>query len=191
MGTNDADYVYNLGGKRNDIVGIYEMMIRKDGENRSAVLSKDNRYRYRLERRWDEGAPVVFVMLNPSTADGFTDDQTIAKCRRFAQRWNRPAFVVVNLYALRSTDPHALTYESDPIGPENNFYIREAAYEAIRGGSKVVCAWGTKFLGTRDRDVTNMLRAWNVDLWSLAITKNGHPGHPLYLRGNAELKPYE
>jgi hypothetical protein len=50
-------------------------------------LSDCGTYRYELWRRWAEGPHVLFVMLNPSTADAVTDDATIRKCIGYAKRW--------------------------------------------------------------------------------------------------------
>ena len=65
----------------------------------SAVISDCQRYRYWLER--DRGErPLVFVMLNPSTADAEVDDPTIRRCRRFASDNGYTGIIVVNLYAF-------------------------------------------------------------------------------------------
>ncbi|MFM7320548.1 MAG: DUF1643 domain-containing protein, partial [Armatimonadota bacterium] len=77
-----------------------------------ATLSECGRYRYRLERRWsgepDDGDAVVFVGLNPSTADAGSDDPTLRRCVGFARAWGFPAVVLVNGFALRAADPRAL-----------------------------------------------------------------------------------
>jgi len=73
---------------------------------RSAVISKCGRYRYLLTRKWGKRTDfATFVMLNPSTADGFRDDATIRKCIGFAKRWGFDGIQVVNLFAWRSRDP--------------------------------------------------------------------------------------
>ena len=52
-----------------------------------AILSDDRVYRYMLERTWDcRKERVLFVMLNPSTADEKEDDPTITRCLGFATR---------------------------------------------------------------------------------------------------------
>ena len=71
-----------------------------DGVLRSAYISADLQYRYRLERTWNlECGWVLFVMLNPSRADGLKDDHTITKCMHFARDWGYGGLVVANLFA--------------------------------------------------------------------------------------------
>jgi len=65
----------------------------------SAVFSRDGRYRYALRRVWDDGKPaVLFVGLNPSTADAHRDDATIRRCTRFARDWGFGQLLVGNLF---------------------------------------------------------------------------------------------
>lgn len=69
-----------------------------------AELSPCGTYRYTLTRQFrpNAPAPMVFVMLNPSTADASQDDPTIRRCLGFADREGYGAILVVNLYALRA-----------------------------------------------------------------------------------------
>lgn len=89
----------------------------------SAVLSDDGQYRCQLERTWGFGDAVTFVMLNPSTADARKDDPTIRRCLSYARSWGYDGIRVVNLYALRSSDPKMLKTVADPVGPENDAWI--------------------------------------------------------------------
>lgn len=73
----------------------------------SARFSDCRRYRYTLTRRFADGPTVAFIGLNPSTADEHADDPTIRRCLGFAKRWGYGELVMLNLYALRSTDPPA------------------------------------------------------------------------------------
>lgn len=155
-----------------------------------ATFSPCGAYRYRLWRRWAEGAPLVFVMLNPSTADAERNDPTVERCQRRAVRMGFPAVEVVNLFALRSTDPAALSLADDPIGPGSDAAILEAA----RGAGMVVCAWGTttvKRFEWRAGAVAAMLRAdEGLALYALGTTKSGAPRHPLYLPDSSSPKPW-
>jgi hypothetical protein len=84
--------------------------------DRGATLSDCGRYRYRLWRRWADGPTVLFVMLNPSTADADVDDPTIRRCIGFARSWGAGALEVVNLYAWRATQPAELKAAVGPVG---------------------------------------------------------------------------
>ena len=58
---------------------------------KDAVLSEDRKYRYLLSRNWDDTKPtVLFIGLNPSTADEKEDDPTINKCISYAKSWGNP-----------------------------------------------------------------------------------------------------
>ncbi len=88
-------------------------------------------YRYTLWRIWDEHKPrVLFVLLNPSTANAIQDDATLRRCIHFARSWSYGSLEIVNLFALRATNPIHLRQAADPIGPCNDLYIREAAARA-------------------------------------------------------------
>lgn len=145
----------------------------------------DGDYRYRLWREVDPRCKgrVVFVMLNPSTADGSTDDPTIRRCMGFAGRGGFGELVVVNLYALRATNPREILTAEAPVGPLNDDAI--CAESAV--GDLVVAAWGAPFhdrIAERARHVEQLL-ARTVDLHALGTTKHGHPRHPLYLPNSA------
>src|SRR6185503_3934300 len=82
---------------------------------------------------------VMFVMLNPSTADGSVDDPTIRRCVGFAKAWNYEAISVVNLFAFRATEPAALFAAGDSIhGPRNQEVIERTARDA----GLIIAAWG-------------------------------------------------
>ena len=71
---------------------------------KDAILSEDRKYRYILSRTWDETKPtVLFIGLNPSTADEKTDDPTIRKCINYAKCWGYGKILMANLFAFRNT----------------------------------------------------------------------------------------
>ncbi|MFJ8657505.1 DUF1643 domain-containing protein [Streptomyces rochei] len=155
----------------------------------AAVFDSSRReYRYLLTRIWDPAVPpVVYVMLNPSTADAMTDDATIRRCRSFAVREGAGGLVVVNLFALRSTDPRALTRHPEPVGPVNDAFIRRT----VTGAHRVIAAWGAAGIQNgRAEAVTGLLRARGVTVHCLGRTATGQPRHPLYLPATAGLEEY-
>lgn len=155
----------------------------------NAVLSVDGRYRYALMRRWGDGEPVAFVMLNPSTADASTDDPTIRRCVGFAKRWGYGQLLVVNLFAWRATDPKALSAADDPVGGENDGYLSAVACQSAR----VVAAWGAwlpPWPRDRAKRVVSLLREQGVDLYHLGLTAAGQPRHPLYLPKSTTPAPW-
>lgn len=153
-----------------------------------ATLSECGEYRYSLTRRWLDSPrrPMVFIGLNPSTADQWHDDPTIRRMLAFADRERAGGIIVVNLYALRATDPHALWKHPDPIGPGNTNAILRAA----RSGEPVVCCWGVNAGGLRAAAVVDDLGAMGAQLKCLGTTKDGHPRHPLYLKKTQPLETF-
>lgn len=161
------------------------------GKGGSAVLSECGTYRYRLERRIEScGNLVTFIMLNPSTADAEKDDPTIRRCMGFARSWGFARLIVVNLFALRATDPNALCDESefiDPTGPDNLAHIQRAKADS----SFAVVAWGAHPAAKHARPeiLAAALDPWRA-VMALGLTKDGSPRHPLYVRGDARPVPY-
>ncbi|GAS94388.1 uncharacterized protein RMCC_1354 [Mycolicibacterium canariasense] len=146
----------------------------------SAVISDCGTYRYRLTRIWDKSKPILaWVMLNPSTADASTDDPTIRRCIAFAKAWGFGGITVINLYALRATDPKQLWQHPDPIGPENDAEIAKVAADHRM---LIVIAWGSNATPGRAADVMRILA--NSHVVALGWTKSGQPRHPLYVRAD-------
>ncbi|MBM0065923.1 DUF1643 domain-containing protein [Alkalicoccobacillus gibsonii] len=147
-----------------------------------AILDPTGTYRYLLSRVWKNNTgKVVFVMLNPSTADGTEDDPTIRRCVGFAKYWGYGGLEVVNLFALRSTKPEHVFVHPEPVGTEND----AAILAAVHGTDLIVAAWGT--MGNRmqrDRAVLELLK--EKEVYCLATTRDGHPRHPLYVRREQE-----
>lgn len=145
---------------------------------KAAVLSEDRLYRYSLLRQWDDSKGIVlFIGLNPSTADENIDDPTIRRCIQSAVNWGYGGMRMINLFGYRSTDPKNLLSVEDPIGWENDDWIRRGILKSDR----IIAAWGTKG-GMKDRDKTVMDVIISLSLIEcLGVTKAGFPRHPLYL----------
>ncbi len=157
----------------------------------SAEISLCGTYRYRLTRTWAEGGKrVLFVMLNPSTADAEADDPTIRRCVRFALREGGDALEVVNLFAFRSTHPRDLLTAEDPVGPNNDAILAEA----LAAADLVIAGWGVALESTpRGRELLAARRPvlrrllQGVEVHALGLAASGAPRHPLYLRNEAPL----
>jgi hypothetical protein len=96
--------------------------------------------------------------------------------------------IVVNLFAYVSTDPKGLMQHSNPIGPENDAYIIQAAKES----DLFICAWGD--VGARFKrpgQVLAVLREHNIKLHCFGVNASGHPVHPLMLSYKQDAIPYE
>jgi hypothetical protein len=120
---------------------------------------------------------VLFVMINPSTADATKDDATIRKCVGFAKRWGMGSLEVVNLFAWRSKDVADLLAAADPVGPGNDAAISGAIVRA----QLVVAAWGPKkIVKQRAPAVLDLLSAHSV-VHAIRVADNGEPCHPLML----------
>lgn len=157
-------------------------------EPSGATISECGLYRYRLWRSWGPGDRVLFVMLNPSTADATADDPTIRKCVAFAKMWGFGGMDVANIFALRSTDPKALYSAPDPVGPLNDTALRILA----RICPRIVCAWGNHgALHGRGRKVAAMLAEEGATPLCFRLTKPGQPEHPLYQPYSRKPVPYE
>jgi hypothetical protein len=161
----------------------YEPVVMKGGPHSFAVFSEDMRYRYELVRHWDLSKPrVAFILLNPSTADEEVNDPTIRRCIGFTKAWGFGGVTIVNIFALRSTDPNALYKDPDPVGPVNDYYMEQT------GHIRIVVAWGNHGLYRGRGDVVlHMLR---MPAFAFGLTRAGQPNHPLYLPRSAEVRPY-
>ncbi len=147
----------------------------------SALFSECRTYRYALWRIWDESLDsVLFIGLNPSTADESNNDPTISRCINFAKAWGYGGLCMANLFAYRATEPRIMMLTDNPIGPENDQILFDLASKA----HVVVAAWGNhgSFKG---RSV--QISRWIQNLRCLGVNKSGEPAHPLYLKSSSEL----
>lgn len=153
----------------------------------TATISPCGRFRYSLGRTWAAGAPLVFVMLNPSTADADIDDPTIRRCAGFARSHGFGGINVVNLFAFRATKPKDLRAAGWPVGPDNDAHILQAA----RSAGAVCVAWGDNAAGLqRPLTVLQLLAGEGIQPQVLDVTARGIPRHPLMLSAACRLRPF-
>jgi hypothetical protein len=151
----------------------------------------DGPFRYHLWRKLSNvpvapARSVLFIMLNPSTADETQDDATIRRCLSFSLTWGYERVEVCNLFAFRATDPRQLLTAADPVGPKNDTRITESS----RRSSLIVAAWGALPMArVRACQVAKLLSA-TTPLVCLGLTKGGAPRHPLYVPRDARLTEF-
>lgn len=159
----------------------------------TAAFSPCRIWRYTLHRQWKDGEGIGFLMFNPSTADEMINDPTIRKCIGFAKRWGYGRLVILNLFAIRGTDPRIVRRVSDPVGPLNDYHI----LKSVTGCREVVCAWGCgghmkDETAKRPAAVIKMLQEKEpyMPLTCMGYSADGSPRHPLMLKYTTERIPY-
>jgi hypothetical protein len=151
-------------------------------ENNGADFSPCKNYRYRLWRIWDKNKSLImFIGLNPSTANETENDATIRRVIGFARSWGYGGVYMMNCWPYVATKPEDLKH--NPMSDEwNNNLITTTAFMC----QDVVFAWGNfkivKDMG-RDRELIEMFPRAKT----LGLNKNGSPKHPLYIAGNTQL----
>ena len=139
-----------------------------------AIFSECRKYRYALTRIWDETKPyAMFIGLTPSTADEIQDDPTVRRCITFAKSWGFGGVCMTNIFAYRATQPADMMAAADPVGPDNDMWLKKLADNA----AVIVAAWGNDgSFNNRSTEVISLFQ----DLKCLKLNKSGEPAHPLY-----------
>ena len=154
-----------------------------------AHFSRDKHYRYHLWRTWDAGNPkrVVFIGLNPSTANASHNDATVRRCVAFASgwtgRWRVGGFSLVNLYAFCTHDPAQLCKTTNPQGSANGAWLRKICFQ--QQASFLLAMWGNHgSLHDRSERFLRQCQTRQKAVHCLRINAGGQPAHPLYLPAN-------
>jgi len=156
-----------------------------NNERGTASISDCGRYRYRLTRRWGNGSVLVWIMFNPSMADASRDDATIRRVRGFTKREGYGGFIVVNVWALRATDPKELRLRRGGYETKNIAHVERAVRRR-----DVIAAWGANvYQGVGLKRICFALQG-AASLRCLGLTKGGEPRHPLRLRKDTPLVPW-
>jgi len=152
-----------------------------------AVMDSERRHRFLLWRFWSDAPRMLFIGLNPSTANELTDDPTVRRLCDFAQGWGYGGLYACNLYSQVTPYPQELLPET-----RNHGANTPAIQMAVKLVVLTVCGWGDGIKNVPERDsraraVYDMLEA--PMCWGL--TASGNPKHPLYLPGDTELEEFE
>lgn len=157
-----------------------------------ADFSRDRRHRYRLERRWEDARPTLgVIMLNPSAADAHTDDPTIRRVTGFARAWGFGGLDIVNLFSLRTPSPSDLCGAPDPLRRAPNDRRLRAV---IDHADALWLAWGAHGVHMRRADeIARLLLSRKAarPTFTIGLTKNAQPRHPLYAPRHAQRFVYE
>jgi len=153
----------------------------------SARYSPCEIYRYTLQRVWEPEKPLVsFIGLNPSTATEVENDPTVRRCIGYALAWGYGGMRMLNAFGLRSTDPRGLKQIDDPVGPENDRWLRDMTKDV----ALTVACWGVHAeWNGRHQQILKLMRTANRTIHCLGVTLAGYPKHPLYLKSS--LQPTE
>ena len=106
------------------------------------------------------------------------------------------SFIMFNVYAQRATNPDAMEKEYNPLLHRENLEAFRYVL-SISERPAIWAAWGAiiekrKYLPACVRDMVTVGQEYGAT-WHCAgaITKKGHPHHPLYLRKDEKLKPFD
>ncbi len=151
-------------------------------------------YRYILGTRGQN--PLICIGINPSTAEPEHLDNTLKSVERIALGNGFDSFIMFNVYAQRATDPDAMEKVCNPLLHKENL----EAFRYVLSISKapaVWAAWGAiiekrSYLAQCVEDMVALGQAYGAKWYCAgAITKKGHPHHPLYLRKDEKLKDFD
>lgn len=144
-----------------------------------ASFSIDRKYRYALWRIWEPTKPrVMFIGLNPSTANEETNDPTINSVRRISISNGYGGFYMLNLFGVITPKPAELKKCDNPVG-NNDEYLWH--YHLI--SHRICFAWGAFDVYGRDREIIKQF----PNAMCLGKNNDGSPRHPLFLKGITEM----
>jgi hypothetical protein len=151
---------------------------------KGAIFSDDRKYRYALWRSWSSiRQPLLFVGLNPSTANEITDDATITRNTARSSQNGFGGLLMANLYAYVSTNPADLLKDGQGIGQENDDYLNQM----IKMAGRVVCCWGSFREAQKRADIVLKMIP---EPYCLGVNADGQPKHPLYISYHTPMVKY-
>lgn len=143
-----------------------------------AIFSECKKYRYVLWRIWDKSKPyIMFIGLNPSTANEHKNDPTLTRVIRFANDWGYGGVYMMNLFSFVTAYPKELQFDEDSV-ERNNRWLKVISVKCDR----IIFAWGSfKEAEQRAKYILERFKGF-----ALEINQDGSPKHPLYVKCNVE-----
>lgn len=158
-------------------------LFNNDSISSGALFSECHKYRFVLWRIWDNDLPkVMFIGLNPSTANEISDDPTIRRIKSFAKKWGFGGFYMLNLFTFVTAYPKELLTCENPKW-QADYYLKLYATKC----TKVIFAWGS-FIEAKER--ANEVTKNFPDAEVMGINNDGSPKHPLYLKSDTIPQKY-
>ena len=168
------------------------------------LFSKCSSYRWILKRELLTGnKTIIFIGLNPSKANSFTNDRTLIRIINFCSRWNYKNVYVINLFGLISKSPIQLLKSKDPVGENNNLItFKTLKFWRENINCDLWVGWGDNGqLNGRDLEVLKIIKNlsnlkssesnYSKPVLSLGLSKKGNPRHPLYMPNESFLRPFD
>jgi hypothetical protein len=155
-----------------------------------AEMSDCERYRYVLWRAWgQENKTILWIGMNPSTADALHNDPTCTRELNFSIAWGFEKYLKANVLDWRATFPKDIP--TDPKMAASATGREKLLAMAIKA-DMVIAAWGKlpAKLNEESHKVAKLLAENNVSLFCLGTNKDGSPKHPLYLRKDLTPQPW-
>lgn len=165
-----------------------------DGARWLYVPNEYREYRYILATRGTR--PLICVGVNPSTAAPGDLDPTLQSVERVALFNGYDSFIMFNVYAQRATRPRDMERTLNPALHRENMAAFAYAL-SLSPAPAVWCAWGTvieqrPYLSGCVRDMVELAGRYGARWYTAgARSKKGHPHHPLYLRRDSVLEPFD
>ena len=141
--------------------------------------------------------PLICIGINPSTAQPDNLDNTLKSVERIALSNGYDSFIMFNVYSQRATRPDDMEKEFNVKMHSENMQAFEYILKKADTTPDIWAAWGSiiekrDYLYTCLEDMIEIGKRYNVNWYSVGkMSKAGHPHHPLYLKKDLPLDPFD
>lgn len=154
----------------------------------------DNSERYLLGIKGKR--PLMCFGVNPSTAEPDNLDNTLKSVQRFAFALGYDAWMMLNLYPQRATNPNDMHEKLNEAAHKQNLSVIRDLF-ALYPGADIWAAWGAliekrAYLSKCLSDIYRVVQAFSPAWYTIGKrSKAGHPHHPLYLASGSAMEPFD